>query len=113
MTYRYAFAAALLLAPVTASAQELREIQNYSVHLGAVSGSVYFDRIGGDSRLVATLSGGPDATPIRVVTSLLVGQSAVVSVPQGPGEAALEVTFTRSGSRVLVQDGTSVVSSIR
>lgn len=113
MTCRYAVAAALLMTPTMAPAQELREIQNYSVHLGTVSGSVFFEMVGGDPRLVATLSGGPDATPIRVVTSLLVGQSTLVSVPQGPGEQALDLIFTRSGDRVLVQDRTSVVSSIR
>ena len=111
-----AISAAALVAPIilgSASAQELREIQNYSIHLGPVVGSVYFDRIGPDALLVATLSSGPDATPIRMLTTLAAGQRAVVSVPQGPGQPALQVIFWRQGDHILVEDGDSLVGSIR
>ena len=104
---------ALSLISLTATAQELRPLQNYSVHFGAVSGSVYVDKTDANPRLVATLSSGQDTVPVRFVTTLATGQSTTVSVPRGLGEPALEVTFVRRGDQVFVQDGETVVGSIK
>ena len=106
-------ASALSLISFGAIAQELRPMQNYSVHFGAVSGSVYVDKTEADPRLVATLSSGQDAAPVRFITTLATGQSATVSVPRSLGEPALEVTFVRRGDQVFVQDGETVVGSIK
>ena len=113
MTKAVACALSLLLIADVASAQELRAIENYSLHLGSVSGSVFFDKTDEGAQLVATLSGGPDTTPVRLVTTLAAGQSATVSVPRGPAEPALEVKFTRRGDVVMVQDSNTIVGSIR
>lgn len=113
MTKSFACAVPMLLIVTAASAQDLRPIENYSVHLGSVSGSVYFDKTDGDPQLVATLSGGPDATPVRIMTTLAAGQSTIVSVPRGPAEPALEVKFIRRGDHIVVQDANTVVGSIR
>ena len=104
---------ALSLMTFAAAAQELRPMQNYSVHFGTVSGSVYVDKTEADPRLVATLSSGQDAVPVRFITTLASGQSTTVSVPRGLGESALEVTFVRRGEQVFVQDGETVVGSIK
>ena len=97
-----ALATTLLASPL--AAQDLRPLENYSVHLGSVDGSVFYESADGTAHLVATLSSGPDATPIRVTTTLASGQAAVVSVPRGVGESALEVTFRRSGDHVVVEE---------
>ena len=100
------------LAGLPATAQELRPIEAYSLHLGSVNGNVYYDRTGADDTLVATLSATPDSSPIRIVTTLGPGQRTTVSVPRGVGEAALEVTFARRGDTVFVLDRDTVVGSI-
>ena len=105
-----AVVATLLATPV--AAQDLRPLENYSVHLGSIDGSVYYESLEGAAHLVATLSSGPDATPIRVTTTLAAGQSAVVSVPRGAGESALEVTFRRSGDHVVVDAGNTRVGNL-
>ena len=94
-----------------ASAQDLLPLENYSVHLGEISGSVYVTATPAGTHMVATLSSGDDHTPVRFVTDLAVDQSATLSVPRGLGQAALEVTFTRRGERVLVTDEATVVGS--
>lgn len=102
-----------VLASNAAVAETLRPYENYSVHLGGVDGSVYAETTRAGQRLVATLGGGPGATPVRFVTDLAAGQSATVSVPRRPGETALAVTFTAQGDHLVVSDDQMLVGSIR
>jgi hypothetical protein len=79
--------------------------------MGPVSGAAYYTNDADGSRLVATLGGDEGSTPVRVVTTLVAGQSVTLSVPAGVGEPASEVTFSSSGNRVFV-DGGSVLLEI-
>ena len=102
------------LASYAAPAETLHPYQNYSLHLGGIDGSVYTETIPAGQRLVATLGGGPDSpSVVRLVTTLLTGQSATVSVPRGPGETALEVTFTAQGDGVVASEEQVLIGSIR
>jgi hypothetical protein len=94
-----------------AQAEELQPVQGRSIALGPVNGVAYYtnDEVG--SHLVATLSSGEGATPIRVVATLVAGQSVTLSVPRGVGEPAIEVTFNRQGDRVFVSDATALVTA--
>ena len=91
-----------------ASAQDLRPLENYSINFGDVTGSVYMTDTPAGSHMVATLSSGAYNTPVRFVTDLAANQSATVSVPRGPGQAALEVTFTRRGEHVSVTNSSTL-----
>lgn len=86
-------------------AEELLPVQSRSIDLGSVSGAAYYTDDASGSRLVATLGGDEGSAPIRVVATLAAGQSVTLSVPAGIGEPSVEVTFSRRGGRVFVDDG--------
>ena len=56
-----------------------------------------------------------DTTSCCIITSLykVVGQSATVSVPCGPGDFALKVTFTSQGDQFVLTDSRRLLGSIR
>ena len=96
-----------------AGAEELQPIQGRSIALGPVNGIAYYTNDATGSHLVATLSSGEGSTPVRVVTTLIAGQSVTLSVPHGVGEPATEVTFSRQGEHVFVTDGAAVAEAAK
>lgn len=72
-----------------------------SFTLGDTAGAAYYTIEPNGFRLVTTL-GTPEGTPVRFTTTLAPNQIATVSVPRGVGQAAIEVSFSRLGDRVLV-----------
>jgi predicted aconitase len=99
------FAAAVLAviaASLAAHAEELRPLQAKSLHLGQVSGVVYFTIEEEGYQVVATLANSADA-PVRFQSTLLPGQKMVVSVPDSVGARARTAEFSRQGDHLLVE----------
>jgi hypothetical protein len=100
MSIRSTFlAAAFTLVSLSAAhAGGLRPIEGQSIHLGDVSGIIYYTVESGGYRVVTTLAQGEAGTPVRYVSVLAPGQRVVLSTPQQ--SAALEIS--RSGDSLLV-----------
>jgi hypothetical protein len=94
-------------------AEELRPIQSRTIAMGPVSGTAYYTDDAAGSRLVATLGGDDGSAPVRVVATLVAGQSVTLSIPAGVGETAVEVTFSRRDGRVFVDDGSMRLETAR
>jgi hypothetical protein len=86
-----------------AVASELTPGNGYSLRLGAYDGALYYSVADGDFRVVATLASG-DAVPIRMISTLMPGQSVMLSVPRGPGEAPMELAIVRDGDTLRLED---------
>ncbi|MGH7212330.1 MAG: hypothetical protein ACREF1_12825 [Acetobacteraceae bacterium] len=100
--------AAVVIAAGAANAGELHAIEGRSIALGPVTGMVYFVHQGADDDVVATLRAGTGNAIVRFEASLSPGQSAIISVPRGPGEAAIAIRIRRQGERIfLTRDITS------
>ncbi|MGY4472731.1 hypothetical protein [Bradyrhizobium sp. USDA 3364] len=92
-------AAALTLASLGAAhASTLRPIEGQSIHLGDVSGVVYYTVEPDGYRVVTTLAHGEAGTPIRFVSVLAPGQRALLSTPNQAG--ALEISRNGAGLTV-------------
>lgn len=97
-------AAAFTLASLGAAhASPLRPIEGRSIHLGDLSGVVYYTVEPDGYRVVTTLAQGEAGTPVRFVSVLSPGQRALLSTPNQAG--ALEIsrngdnlTLRRSGA---------------
>lgn len=87
-----------------ALAAELRPIEGVSVDLGKVFGTAYYT-VGRDGyNLVATVASGPDATPVRFISTLLPGQRVILASPQEPGANPLIFEIRRIGDRIEVTE---------
>lgn len=100
-------AAAAMIAAGGANAGELHAIEGRSIALGPVAGTVYFVQQGTEDDVVATLSAGAGNPIVRFEASLSPGQSAVISVPRGPGEKAIAIRIRRQGERVFLTRDTT------
>jgi hypothetical protein len=85
-----------------AQAQTLAPAQASMIDLGTAHGMAFYVPEPHGYHIVATLDTG-SATPVRFDTLLADGQSARVSVPNGPGQHDIEIVFTRAAGRVVVQ----------
>lgn len=94
-------------------AEELLPIQGRSIAMGSVNGIAYYTNDATGSRVVATFGGDEGSAPVRVVTTLATGQSMTLSGPAGVGEPAIEVTFSRRGDRVFVDDSSALLETAR
>ena len=95
----------------SAVASELTPGNGYSLRLGAYDGALYYTVEDGDFRVVATLASG-DAAPIRMISTLMPGQSVMLSVPRGAGESPMEITVARDGDTLRLEDSnTAAVTS--
>ena len=94
--------AAAMIAAGAVNAGELHAIEGRSIALGPVTGTVYFVQQGAEDDVVATLRAGTGNTIIRFVATLSPGQSAIISVPRGPGETPITVRIRRQGRRVFL-----------
>ena len=83
---------------------ELAPGNGYSVQLANVGGSLYYTVAEDGYRLVATLAAGPEAVPIRFISTLGPEERVILSVPQSVGEPALELEIVRNGSALFVSD---------
>src|SRR5918993_2437523 len=80
--------------------EELRPIQGKSISLGDVSGVAYYTVEKDGFAVVATVTSGEMATPIRFMATLLPGQKSVISVPRELGQTALTVEFIRTDDKI-------------
>jgi hypothetical protein len=93
-------AAALTLTSLgAAQANGLKPIEGRSIHLGDVSGVVYYTVEPNGFRVVTTLAQGETGTPIRLVSVLAPGQRVVLSTPHQTG--AMEIS--RNGDEITVR----------
>ena len=96
------------LAPVAASATELKPMRPLSVDLGSFRGSAYYTVERDGYRVVATLAAAEDGAGqprvIRLVTTLNGDQTVHLSVPGALGSDGRETTiaFKRRGDLVEV-----------
>jgi hypothetical protein len=105
----YAMAGVALAGP--AGAGELAPGSGYSIHLAAFEGVVYYTMEQDGYRVVATLASGVDAHPIRMISTLLPGQSTIVSVPKSAGRPPLEFEVSRDGDKLIVPDAIAPVAN--
>ena len=103
MARHFAVLAVACLGTGFAAASELTPESGHSIHLGGVSGTVYYTVEPDGFRVVATLGSG-EATPIRFVSTLASGDRVLISVPQGLGEPSLDVEVVRAGEALYVNE---------
>lgn len=98
-------AAALLgaFAARPAAAEEIPSGTGLSTTLGAVNVSVYYQPAAAGYETVVTAGTDAPGGVVRFVSTLAPGQEAVVSVPRGPGQPALELRLLRVGDRLELQ----------
>jgi len=98
------FAGAAALAAGAASAAELKAYAGKSIELKDIHGLIYYAPKGDAFEVATTLDSEGHA--FRVVSMLRDGQSAVLSAPGAPGEAAATVEIRREDDRLQVIDHT-------
>jgi hypothetical protein len=103
-------AVAGLLVADAAQAAELDALVAKSIKLGDLVGIAYYTVEQTGYQVVATVSSGAKAPPVRFISTLLAGQKAVLSVPRDPGESALTLEVERSGDRVFVNASAPLTS---
>jgi hypothetical protein len=91
-----ALVALCVSATASVNAQELQVRPGQTVALGVIGASVYYDETGGDFRLVATIDEPLGGIPIRLATSLRLGQGISISVPAQAGKPVTEVRLTHT-----------------
>jgi hypothetical protein len=100
----------LTFAASVAHAAELKPFEAKSLRLGDYTGVAYYTVEKDGYRVITSLAAGESGTPIRMVATLVQGQTAMISVPRGVGENSLEVEIARIGDRVVVS-GSAVIAS--
>ena len=80
---------------------ELAPDSGHSIHLADFSGVVYYTIEQDGYRVVATLASGPEALPIRFISTLGPGQRVVFSVPGAAGKPSTDFEIVRSGDALL------------
>jgi hypothetical protein len=100
----------LTFAASVAHAAELKPFEAKSLRLGDYTGVAYYTVEKDGYRVSTSLAAGESGTPIRMVATLVQGQTAMISVPRGVGENSLEVEIARIGDRVVVS-GSAVIAS--
>jgi hypothetical protein len=101
-----AFLGALGIA-ATAQAEVISPDAGLQAVLGAVNVTVYYHPVKSGYQVVTTASTEQADSVIRFVSTLAPGQDAIISVPRGVGEPALELHLRRVGDRVEFQRPTS------
>jgi hypothetical protein len=102
----------VLVASSSVFAGELAPMAAGSISLGEVTGSTFYTVEGDSFKVVTTLAAGEQATPIRFITLLRPGQTAVVSVPRGFGQSALEVEITRIDDQLFMNSPKTTARAI-
>jgi hypothetical protein len=99
---------AALAASSFAQAAEMHPMQATSISLGQVTGIAYYQVVGDDFQVVATLAAGEEGTPMRFVTTLVDGQKMLLSVPQAADQAPIELEFARLGDSLSVSEASTI-----
>ena len=84
-----------------AAAVELAPGSGHSIHLADFNGIVYYTSEQDGYRVVATLASGPEALPIRFISTLGPGQRVVISVPGAAGKPSIDFEIVRNGDALL------------
>jgi hypothetical protein len=101
-----AFAGAITLA-TGAHAEVIPPDAGLQAVLGAVNVTIYYHPAKTGYQVVTTASTDQPDSVIRFVSTLAPGQDAIISVPRGVGQSALELRLRRVGDRVEFQRPTS------
>ncbi|HZF78060.1 MAG TPA: hypothetical protein VE033_19745 [Acetobacteraceae bacterium] len=75
--------------------------------------AVYTVERDGGFRVVATITAGEEAMPVRATAMLRPGQSMTLSVPGSAGTTPAEVTFQRRGERLVVSEPPREAAALR
>jgi hypothetical protein len=99
---------AIALLPAHADAEQLSPVVADVAHLGAVSAITYYTVEQDGFRVVTTIQedGRDTPVPVRFVTTLQVGQSAIVSVPAELGVPAWALEMVREGDHLVIRHPT-------
>jgi len=103
---RFLIAGALLGALSTATvarAETIAPDTGLQAALGSVNVTIYYHPDAAGYQVVTTASTDRPDSVIRFVSTLAPGQDAIVSVPRGTGEPALEIHLRRVGDRLEFQ----------
>jgi hypothetical protein len=98
------FAVCWLAMAGTSMAGELGPGNGHSIRLGSFNGVVYYTVEEGNFRVVATLASGAEGLPIRFISTLTMGQSVVISVPQAVDQPSIDFEILRDGDALVVND---------
>ena len=99
---------ATLAASSFTQAAEMHPMQATSIALGDVTGIAYYQVVGGDFQVVATVAAGEKGTPMRFVSTLAEGQRMLLSVPQAADQAPVELEFARVGDSLSVSQASTI-----
>jgi hypothetical protein len=94
-----------------ATAGELAPGSGHSIYLADFSGVVYYTLELDGYRVVATLASGPEARPIRFISTLGPGQRVVISVPGAVGKPSIDFEIVRNGDALLTHAGPYMVEA--
>jgi hypothetical protein len=84
-----------------AAAAELAPGSGHSIHLPDFTGVIYYTIEQDGYRVVATLASGPEAPPIRFISTLGPGQRVVISVPGAAGKPSKDFEIVHDGDALL------------
>ncbi|PPQ28749.1 hypothetical protein [Rhodopila globiformis] len=107
---RFLIAGALLGAVSIASSAQAETIApdtGLQAVLGTVNVTIYYHPVAAGYQVVTTASTDQPDSVIRFVSTLAPGQDALVSVPRGVGQPALEIHLRRVGDRLEFQRPTT------
>jgi hypothetical protein len=101
-----AFLGAITIA-TTVRAEVVAPDTGLQAALGAVNITIYYHPVAAGYQVVTTASTDQPDSVIRFVSTLAPGQDAIISVPRGVGEPALEIRLRRVGDRLEFQRPTT------
>jgi hypothetical protein len=92
----------------SAATQSVLPIQDKTVHMGAVTGDVYYTVRPDGYHVVATFAERGTRPPVRFEAILAPGQSVTISTPRAVGQPADAVEITRQQDRLFVQKAAAI-----
>jgi len=93
----------------SAFAQGVKPAQNQTIHLGRITGDIYYTVAPDGYHVVATFAEPvEDATPVRFETILANNQSVTVSTPRHAGETPVAVEISRQSDQVIVRKAAEI-----
>jgi hypothetical protein len=95
---------ALAMGLSAAHADELKPLAAERVSIGGMEGVAYFSNEPDGFRVVTTLVEGENGKPIRMIATLVDGQSIRLSVPGDVDQAEEAVELFRDGDVLVVRD---------
>jgi hypothetical protein len=102
--FRFLTLTLLFAVPGCAEGHEISRMAGVDIALGEFAGILYYVADSGGYRIVATVSSGERATPLRFSATLAPGQSVVFSAPGKIGEPERRLKVARAGDQVFVSN---------